>query len=204
MLSQRPSRSRAVPASRRTRRRTSRGTRPAGRVDQHQDDDGEHDHRAMPRRSTPSGGPAPPEGVALGSGSATVSSRRVEPSPVSLPIRPDRRKVVDYFSTGRRPRSATASRARPGCRRPAARRPPLTRTSVSDEPLSSSKPNCSGLALGDRQLAHDDAVVQLRGGHVERRRQVHDQAVDLSVLQRLHRGVVGLEDGRLWVGLIRR
>src|SRR6185312_8375764 len=51
------------------------------------------------------------------------------------------------------------------------------------------------------ELPDDDAVRYLHGGHVERRRQVDDDAVDLAVLERLHRGVVRVVDERARRGL---
>ena len=48
-----------------------------------------------------------------------------------------------------------------------------------------------------RELADDDAVLDLDGGDEERRRQVDDEAVDLLVLERLDRRVVRVVDARL-------
>ena len=68
---------------------------------------------------------------------------------------------------------------------------------VSGLPLASTSPNWSGVPEPGRQLADDHAVVELGGGDVERGRQVDHDAVDLAVLQRLHRQVVGVVDPRL-------
>ena len=67
---------------------------------------------------------------------------------------------------------------------------------VSGEPLSSTRPNCSGTAGVRRQLADDHAVLDLGGGHVEGGRQVDHQAVDGAVLQRGLGVVVAVEDRR--------
>ena len=66
----------------------------------------------------------------------------------------------------------------------------LVTQGVSGLPLLSTRPNCSGVPV-DRQLADDRGVVELGGGEVEPGRQVDDEPVDLAVLQRLHREVVG-------------
>src|SRR2546423_9626240 len=51
-----------------------------------------------------------------------------------------------------------------------------------------------------RELAHDHAVRHLRGRDIEGGRQIDDECVGLTVLQRGDGGVVGVEDG----GLLRR
>ena len=68
---------------------------------------------------------------------------------------------------------------------------------VSGLSLSRTTLKCSARAAGGGELADDDRVVELGAGHVERRRQVDDEAVDLLVLERRDRGVVGVVDLRL-------
>ena len=57
-------------------------------------------------------------------------------------------------------------------------------------------------APGGLELPDDLAVVELRAGHVEGGRQVDDEAVDLLVLERRDRRVVGVVDARSFVGLM--
>src|SRR6478672_666465 len=131
---------------------------------------------------------------------ATVTPRRPSPSPVTLlrifELRFGFRRLFQHGRVGLEPFGLQA------CQRAVSAKRCQRVVYAPDQRVALLEDHPEMLRRAFRwELAEDLAVRDLDGRDVEGGRKVDDQAVDLLVLQRGDRGVIGIEDGRLLRGL---